>query len=179
MTTIGFGNPVAVTDNDVGSIETVAAPPLTVVAKLSDATDTSADFGSATESCAMAISSSEPLLRIDTILFELIAYTDDSLGSVSVISAESVYTTYSGIDCEPAERSGRTDDVLVVAVGETIPSAVSMLQSNEADLITRKFPRTPLFPVSNGASVVRRLSIDAKSISPLPPFHTAGSFAGS
>ena len=73
MTTIGFGNPVAATDNDVGSIETVAAPPLTVVARLSDATDTSADLGSSTEPCAIAISSSEPLLRIDTILFELMA----------------------------------------------------------------------------------------------------------
>ncbi len=73
LTTMGVATPSAFTVKVVGVNATVAAPPLTVVARLSDATDTSADLGSSTESCAMAISSSDPLLRIDTILFELIA----------------------------------------------------------------------------------------------------------
>ena len=62
--------------------------------------------------------------------------------------------------------------------GDTTPFAVSIVQSSDTERITKKFPRTPFEPVSKGASVVMRLSMEDKSMSPFPPVHALESVAG-
>lgn len=157
----------------------VAPPPRTVAAKLSDATDASAVEGTETDSSEISTGVVEPLVMTETILLFPTAYTDDSLGRDRESFVDSVYTTNSGIACVEADFSGRiVAELSDEDVGDTTPFSVSIFQSSDVDRITRKFPKTPLEPVSNGASVVRRLSIDERSMSPFPPVQASESVSG-
>ncbi len=68
LTTMGVATPSAFTVKVVGVNATVAAPPRTVAAKLSAATDNSTDFGRVTDCFLMSMFSVDPPVTTETIL---------------------------------------------------------------------------------------------------------------